>query len=348
MALSNRCGYRLELGLDEDVPSTEVCERPVWEDHDRCVWHANVDGKTRELLENVQPDPGDNLDGAYLKDASLVGANWLAGTSLVGADFTGANVNSADFSNTNLLLATLTNIGAINTDFTGANLEGAVFTNADLRQATLQDARLNAAVFTNVHIDESTAFGDISIYDRELLQPKIGSKHPLKAAAWAYRQLQQIYQENALPELARRSYTQEKDARRRLAWDSAHHLEAVKWELSRWIMKYGSSPFRILAVSFLVIITSALLYPFTGGIQEIQGGETITYTLENPEATPHWWLAQVFFKSLYFSVVTFATLGYGDIQPIGTPARVLASVETILGTLLSALLVFVLARIVTW
>lgn len=46
--------------------------------------------------------------------------------------------------------------------------------------------------------------------------------------------------------------------------------------------------------------------------------------------------------------MTFATLGYDDIQPIGMWARLIASVETILGTLLSALLVFVLARIVTW
>lgn len=50
MALSNRCGYRLELGLDEDVPSTEVCERPVWEDHDRCVWHASVETILGTLL----------------------------------------------------------------------------------------------------------------------------------------------------------------------------------------------------------------------------------------------------------------------------------------------------------
>lgn len=54
------------------------------------------------------------------------------------------------------------------------------------------------------------------------------------------------------------------------------------------------------------------------------------------------------FESRYFSVVTFATLGYGDIQPIGTSARVVAGVETILGSLSTALLVFVLARLVTW
>jgi len=68
----------------------------------------------------------------------------------------------------------------------------------------------------------------------------------------------------------------------------------------------------------------------------------------DPENAPPLWLAQVLFKSVYFSVVTFATLGYGDIQPIGLIARLLAGLEALLGALLAALLVFVLSRIVTW
>lgn len=85
-----------------------------------------------------------------------------------------------------------------------------------------------------------------------------------------------------------------------------------------------------------------------GGIQETQEARAITYSVEDPEDAPWWWIARVMFKSLYFSVVTFATLGYGDIQPIGTVARFLAGIEALLGALLAALLVFVLTRIVTW
>lgn len=69
---------------------------------------------------------------------------------------------------------------------------------------------------------------------------------------------------------------------------------------------YGSSPYRILLVALLVISVSALLYPLTGGIQETQADQTITYTIENPTEAPPWWLGRVFFKSLYFSVVTFS------------------------------------------
>lgn len=344
----DRCGYQLNVGLGNDDFSTDPCGRPVWEDHDRCIWHAKVDGKTTQMLEDTHLNSGENLNGAYLQEAELVGVDWFSGTSLVSANFTGAEVNGADFSDANLMLATLSNISGINADFSEANLEGAIFTNADLRRATLKNALLNEAVFTDVHIGEQTNLGETSIYESERIEPELGDVHSLEAAAWAYRQLQQIYQDNALPELAQRNYTREKDARRKLAWVNHDYPEAIKWELSRWVVLYGSSPYRILAVSLLVITVAALLFPLTGGIQEVQGEQVITYTIENPTEAPQWWVAHVLFKSFYFSVVTFATLGYGDIQPIGGWARLLAGVETILGTLLSALLVFVLARIVTW
>ena len=345
---ADRCGYRLEIGLDDDDLPTEACERPVWDDHDRCVWHAKVDGKTADLFEDTPPEPGDNLDGAYLKEASLVDIDWFADTSLIYADFTDAHVNAVDFSNANLMLATLTNVSGINADFSGANLEGATFTNGDLRRANLENALLNEAVFTDVHIGGETRFGDTTVYESESVETTLSDDHRLQAAAWAYRQLQRVYRDNALPQLARRSYTQEKDARRRLAWVEGNSIQGSKWELSRWVARYGSSPYRVLLTSAIVIVGFALLFPLTGGIQEIQGNQAITYSLENPEDAPQWWIARVVFKSLYFSMVTFATLGYGDIQPIGAGARFLAGLEALLGALLAALLVFVLARIVTW
>lgn len=342
------CGYQLEIGLADVSFSSDPCQRPTWEDHDRCIWHSKVDEKSVVDFEDTDPGNEDNLDGAYLRNAELVGVDWFADTSLVGADFTGANVNGADFSEADLTLATLAGLSGIDTDFSNTNLEGAIFSNADLRRATLEDARLSGAVLDDVHISNETAFSNETIYERDGIQPKLGSDHSLEASSWAYRQLQRIYSENSLPRLARQSYVREKDARRRLAWVQRDLRKAIISELSRWVTLYGTSPYRILLTSLLVITVSAILYPLTGGIQEINAGENIGYSISNPERAPQWWVSTVLFKSFYFSVVTFATLGYGDIQPIGSTARLLAGVETILGSLLTALLVFVLARLVTW
>jgi len=349
MSTSSRCGYQLQTGLTDETISDVECDRPAWEDHDRCIWHAKEDDKPRDDLEAAY-DPGEeNFDGAYLREAPLTGVDWFAGKSLAGADLTGADLEGSDFSGANMLFATMTGVDALGVDFEAANLEGAVFTDADIRRATLVDARLNEAVFTNVHIGPSTAFGDTTVYERESFDVEIvGGTHPLEAAAWAYRELQHIFENNGLPKAARDSYNREKDARRRLAWNRGQYREAAKWELSRLVMHYGSSPYRILGVSAIIIVVAAILYPVTGGILETQGEQAIAYTIDNPERAPGWWIVRVLGKSLYFSVVTFITLGYGDIQPLGTWARLLASIETILGSLLSALLVFVLARSVTW
>lgn len=344
----DRCGYQLEIGLIDEEFSAESCRRPVWGDHDRCVWHAAVDDKPRELFAAVEPEPGGNFDGAHLREASLLGADWFREASLVGADLTGANVKGVDFVEADLTLAKLTDANALGTDFTDANLEGAILTNADLRRATLDGARLHETVLTDVHIGGGTTMGGISFYDREHAPPDLVEEHPLEAASWVYRQLQQLYHQNGLPVLARESYRLEKDARRRLAWKRGNYLSASRQELSRWVMRYGDSPFRILGSALVVIVVFALLFPLTGGIQEIQGERTLTYSIENPEDAPQWWIGRVLLRSVYFSIVTFTTLGYGDIQPIGLVARLLAGFEALLGALLAALLVFVLARIVTW
>jgi len=345
---SDRCGYQLEIGVTEANIAIEPCERPTWEDHDRCIWHAPVDGKDGDQLEDADPESQEDLGGAYLREASLSSVDWFAGASMVGADFTGASLTGADFSGTNLTLARLTDATALGADFTGANLEGAILTNADFRRATLEHARLHETVLTDMHMGGGTKMGGVSIYDRERAPPDLIDEQPLEAAAWVYRQLQALYEENALPELARRSYYMERDARRRHAWQQSNYKEAVKWELSRWVMRYGESPYRVLLTSLVIVVVAALVFPLTGGIQETQAGQSITYTIEDPEDAPWWWLGRVLFKSLYFSVVTFATLGLGDIQPIGSFARLVAGLESILGSLLAALLVFVLARIVTW
>jgi hypothetical protein len=342
------CGYRLEVGIEHERLAAEPCTRPVWDDHDRCIWHAPVDGKTREQLEDADPESGGDIYGAYLREASLPAVDWFAGESLIGADLTGANLRGADFSGADLTLATLAGVSAIGADFSEANLEGVILTEADARRATLEGARLHDTVLTDMHIGGGTEMGGVAVYDRENAPPDLVDEQPLEAAAWVYRQFQALYEQNALPELASRSYYMERDARRRLAWAQSRYSMAIKWELSRWVMKYGSSPHRVLLTSLVVVVVAALLFPLTGGVQEIQGGRSITYEVEDPEDASRWWVGTVLFKSLYFSVVTFATLGLGDIQPIGAYARFLAGIESILGSLLAALLVFVFARRVTW
>lgn len=53
-----------------------------------------------------------------------------------------------------------------------------------------------------------------------------------------------------------------------------------------------------------------------------------------------------FLKTLYFSVVTFTTLGYGDLVPVG-PSRVIAAIEAFTGSFTLALFVVVFVKKMT-
>lgn len=62
-------------------------------------------------------------------------------------------------------------------------------------------------------------------------------------------------------------------------------------------------------------------------------------------AFAYWYFGnRPFMDWLYFSVVTFATVGYGDIVPIGTIGRVLAISEILVGYLMGGLLIAIFAK----
>lgn len=114
---------------------------------------------------------------------------------------------------------------------------------------------------------------------------------------------------------------------------------------------YGERPWRVVGISIGVIFACAALYPFLGGIRETSSEGSSVYAFEVFSGVPAIpfpeWMA-TFGRSFYFSVVTFTTLGYGDLQPASAVVRLVASMEAFVGALLMALLVFVLGRSVRW
>lgn len=96
----------------------------------------------------------------------------------------------------------------------------------------------------------------------------------------------------------------------------------------------------MIGTSLLVIVLYSIVYPFTKGIR---GDEVYSFS-EISQGNAQISLLSVLEKSFYFSVTTFTTLGFGDFQPVGTAAQWLAGLESFLGTLLIALLVFTLSR----
>lgn len=131
-----------------------------------------------------------------------------------------------------------------------------------------------------------------------------------------------------------------------LDWKRRAKLEfdrRVNW-LYEMTSGYGEKPIRVILTSLSVVVLFTFLYPFWGIRQTGDGtARTLSYASASAPAE----FLDVIAHSSYFSSVTFTTLGYGDLHPVGF-SRILSMVQSATGALLIALLIFVFGRSVKW
>ncbi len=102
---------------------------------------------------------------------------------------------------------------------------------------------------------------------------------------------------------------------------------------------YGEQPLNVVKFSVAFILLCAFVYYGLGINQNgISVGFSASSSLRDNFLN--------FFNCLYFSIVTFTTLGYGDLTPVGL-ARVTAAFEAFVGSFTLALYVVVFVKKVT-
>ncbi|NJE46889.1 hypothetical protein E3E35_05580 [Thermococcus sp. GR7] len=103
----------------------------------------------------------------------------------------------------------------------------------------------------------------------------------------------------------------------------------IEWLLGDLPSEYGTNWVRLFLLSLLVIIGNAV--PYTLWSAYIDGfPQTSNYLVR-------------FADALYYSLVTFTTLGYGDMHPTGW-LKALSAIEALTGAIFMALIVAVIAR----
>ncbi len=111
-----------------------------------------------------------------------------------------------------------------------------------------------------------------------------------------------------------------------------------------WLLcGYGERPTYALITSLEILLFFTILYMFTG--LDVNGN-IVKYDIFFISNLPINNLASDFFYSLYFSIVTFTTVGYGDITPIGA-SIMLSGFEMILGVTMVGVWTATLARKIT-
>ena len=95
---------------------------------------------------------------------------------------------------------------------------------------------------------------------------------------------------------------------------------------NRLVWGYGERPARTFGTAFCLIFICALAYRFSGGV--------LARGVVRPVS---------FLESLYMSIITFTTVGFGDYLPLGG-SRIFASLEALSGILLAPLFLVALTR----
>jgi len=220
------------------------------------------------------------MSGAHLEDIRASGIH-LENTELVGAYLEGsrlvaAHLEGAEFFDAHLEEATLVNAFLDRTRLSGAHLQG---------------AHMQGAKFTADTEMASVNWGNYILGEEKAWQRKEGMYwNSLTWAEGIYRSLKQWYANAGMYDVAGQFFFREMTVRRKAMkwWPNPIHRAWSK--LLSLICGYGEKPLRVVRWAAFVVVGLALVYFLVGGVWE--------------------WCA--FWRSLYFSAVSFTALGYGE------------------------------------
>ncbi|MCX7011063.1 MAG: potassium channel family protein [Candidatus Sumerlaeota bacterium] len=137
------------------------------------------------------------------------------------------------------------------------------------------------------------------------------------------RESRRFYEFSGNADLAGRVFLQESDYK----LQTSHGISKLWMYFFKHICAYGESTARVALTACAAILVCAVFY-WVVGVRSAQHDE-IVHSLP---------------ISLYFSVVTFTTLGYGDYSPAGLLSMAVCALEAICGLFLASLFLVTVVR----
>lgn len=250
-----------------------------------------------------------DLSGAKLDGAYFAGA-YIEGTCLRKASLRQAHLQQAFLGSTNLAEADLTSAHLWGTDFQGARMAGVNLWDADINGNTRLDA--------------------VSWGTDYVLPPERQGRFDFAEAT--YRMLKQHRQNAGDYHAAGEFYFREMECIRK----QLSGIRRLLWTLFyKSSCGYGERPTWTFAWAVAVIgVWGAILFPFLG----IRNPDGTVSALGNSSPL------ETIGNGLSLSLITFATLGYGNRYPSSPLGEHLAGCEALLGILLSSLFVVSFAK----
>ena len=284
----------------------ETCPLKSQRGKEYCLVHERKDNKSKEEVQSC------------LESYARQGEKRIQNAYFKGADFSGLIITQRNFVNSDLTGANFHNARLLKVGFDFSILDNVDFENiilerVDLRRVkSAKGIRLFETIFDGVLLPNESKFGKKCVYSNQ-------STPDFAKSLDVYHDLKNTYRRMGNSDAASYYYELEMDCKRRLSTGSQKMWLTLLW----LICGYGERPMRTF-ISFLFIILSF------AGIYYVDNETTNDGPLE-------------FVDALYFSVVTFTSLGYGDISPLGI-SRFFAASEALIGVFMISLFVVVFTR----
>ncbi len=299
-----------------------------------CFWHdPHVDKSGMNLSERLESHVrrGGMTKGLKLKRVNLQGINLVNRNAKTGFDLSECDLYRANLKGAHLFNFTLRNGSLMKANLCDANLHCADLEGTNLLGTKLIGARIDNVSTGDKLLQEGIALQKYKEKDIESAMDNFEQSEEI------YRNLRKRAEDQGLFQLA----------------GSFGYRELImrRYQLPRWSFKwcfsmlvdslcgYGEKPENTVLFSMYLILISAIMY-FIFGVN--YGDEVLRLDL----SASFYQNISTFFMTLYYSVVTFTTLGYGDITPFGI-TRFFAALEAFIGSFTIALFVVVFVKRMT-
>ena len=301
---------------------------------DLCYWHDSEHIKDADdIIQRLEDRAlnGEAMHGFSLRHTQLSAINLVNKGNKNGFIMHDCDFYHADLSQAHLFGLQLQGSSLMKANLSAANLHRANISRCNLLGVNLQDAKLEYLQWGKALLQEQQA-------EQLDAQQSSGQRQDLyQQAEEIYRKLRLENERQGLPDTAGLFFLREMRMRR---------LQKPLWSLPRLISKavdvfcgYGEKPLRVVSFSTGLILVCAVAY-FLSGLNH--NGDILVFHSEYGFLNNIY----IFLDCLYFSVITFTTLGYGNIVPTEF-SRLIAALEAFCGSFILALFVVVFVKKMT-
>jgi len=290
-----------------------------------CIFNGNIFSKCifeNVLFENCRFYKSDNIN--IFSDECIFKNNIFKNCNLESSVFKECRISNLKFIESTLENAIFSNMLIENNQISDCDCRGVKIINSSIEKFKFEDKNITK-------LDEYVFIDTIKL-DKKY-------KKSYEETAKVYRNIAKKLKENNLINHASEYYYLSKCIENK----SLTGIDKIKSSIFWLLCGYGERPTYALITSLEIIFAFAFLYMFTG---LCIGGVNVSYGDIFSNGFPQRNMITDLMSCLYFSIVTFTTVGYGDITPINVSVF-LSGVEMFLGLTMTGIWTATLARKIT-